>query len=63
MKYSKERVVKDILSEFYIILGFLEHFLEENGIDDSKQTISELFGIVDADTKIENLSVTQNEYR
>jgi hypothetical protein len=62
-KYSTERVAKDILREFYDMLVVLDHFLEENGIDNSKQTISELFKIADSDIKFENLSVTQDEYR
>jgi hypothetical protein len=57
--YSTERVARDILREFYDMIAVLERFLDENGIDGNKQTISELFEIVDKEQNIEKLSVNQ----
>ena len=45
--YSTERVARDILREFYDMVAVFERFLDENGIDGNKQTISELFKIAD----------------
>jgi hypothetical protein len=38
--YSTERVARAILREFYDMVAAFERFLDENGIDVNRQTIS-----------------------
>ncbi len=51
------------MKEFYDILKVFLELIEQCGIDESKKAFSDIFEIADKDIKVENLSVTQEEYQ